>query len=375
MRIALVTDTFTPQVNGVTTVLRRMVEAIGAAEEQVAVVAPRYSATPDGHASRVPELRVRSLPFPPYPDIRLSIPPYRRARRFLGDFAPDIVHVATEGPLGLLGRRYAVRSEIPLVTSFHTDFPRYTRDYGVGALEPLVWRWLTWFHGPAHLTHTPGDWVRGRLQDKGISRAVTWGRGVDVRAFDPALRDVEWRRRHQIAEKATIVVHVGRLAFEKNLDVLIDSWMLARQALGEQAVFLLVGDGPMAYGLSRRAPWARRLGFLDRQELARDQANSDICFLPSSTETCGLVALEAMASGIPVIAADAGGFRESVRHGENGFLAPPESSADFARAIVRLAGDEALRRSLALTARRTAEERDISIEDAELLQQYRDISS
>ncbi len=374
MRIALITDTFTPQVNGVTTVLRRMVDAIGAAGERVAVVAPRYPVMPEAKGARSPELRVRSLPFPPYPDIRLSVPPYRRARSFLAEFAPDVIHVATEGPLGLLGRSCAVRNAVPLVTSFHTDFPRYTRDYGVGALEPFVWRWLTWFHGPAHLTHTPGDWVRKRLIEKGISRAVTWGRGVDVKAFDPSLRDGAWRRQHGIENQATIILHVGRLAFEKNLDVLIDSWMLARESLGERAVFLLVGDGPMAYSLSRRAPWARRLGFLDRGALARVYANSDVCVLPSATETCGLVALEAMASGIPVIAADAGGFRESVREGQNGFLAAPDRPAEFARAIVRLTEDDVLRRSLAANARRTAEERDISIENAELIQQYREIS-
>ena len=372
MRAAIVTDTYLPQVNGVTTVTRLQVEALAAAEHEVTVVAPLYPGQPGERVEG--QLRVRSMPFPPYPDIRLSLPPYGGVREHLGRFSPDLVHVTTEGPLGLVGRRFALRHDVPLVTSFHTDFPRYTHDYGMGWLEPLVWRWLLWFHGPARRTQTPGEAVVRRLREQGIAHATLWGRGVDTRRFHPHHRAPGLRREWGAETDRPAIVHVGRLAREKNLGMLVEAWTLARQELGPQgAVFLLVGAGPVAAELAARAPWAVRIGFIDRDELARLYASADICVLPSRTETLGLVALEAMASGIAVIAADAGGFRETVRSGENALLADPRDPRAFADAIVRLSRDVELRRRLAEEGRRRAEDRDIRKEAADLLRQYEEV--
>lgn len=372
MRIALVTDTYTPQVNGVTTVVCRVADTVRADGHPVALVAPRYPAANTG----VPgELRIPSLPFPPYPSIRLSLPYRRRVFEHLDRFAPDLVHVATEGPLGALGRRYALRRDVPLVTSFHTHFPAYARHYGVPALAPLVWRWLVHFHRPARMIHTPGESVQDELIRHGLSQTVVWGRGVDAEHFHPRRADDGWRRWLGGSPGAGIVLHVGRLAAEKNLGVLVDAWQQAHRRLGRRAAFVVAGDGPEASSLMARAPFARRLGFLDRDTLAVLYASADLCVLPSRTETCGLVALEAMASGVPVIAANAGGLRESVRHAENGLLVAPEDPSGFAEAIVRLIENGALRQQLALGARRTAEVRDQRGENRELLQQYTAISA
>jgi glycosyltransferase involved in cell wall biosynthesis len=157
VRIGIVTDTYAPQVNGVSTIVGRIVDMLGEAGHDVAIVAPRYPDAPGRPIAH--ELRVASVPFPPYPAIRLSLPGFGAVAQFLDAFRPDLVHVHTEGPLGLAGRRFALRRGLPLVTSFHTDFPRYARHYGVPALAPLVWRWLAWFHGPARLTLTPGDGI------------------------------------------------------------------------------------------------------------------------------------------------------------------------------------------------------------------------
>ena len=185
MRIALVSDTYTPQVNGVTTVVVRIATVLREFGHQVAVVAPRYP----GHVSTDPaELRIPSVSFPPYPAIRLSLPQFGAVARFLDAFKPDVVHVATEGPLGLTGRRYAMRRGISLVTSYHTNFPQYARHYGAGLIEPLVWKWLRWFHRPAVLTQTPGEAVADELQRRGIGRPVVWGRGVDTVHFNPGRR-------------------------------------------------------------------------------------------------------------------------------------------------------------------------------------------
>ncbi|HTY07322.1 MAG TPA: glycosyltransferase family 1 protein [Gemmatimonadales bacterium] len=371
MRIALVSDTYAPQVNGVTTVLRRIVRAVGDAGHLAAMVAPAY---PGGHPPDPLELRIPSVPFPPYPSIRLSLPLSRRINRFLNDVRPDVVHVATEGPLGVVGRAWALANDVPLVTSFHTDFPRYARDYHAGVLEPAVWKWLAWFHRPARLTHTPGDGTRAELLAHGIGHAVVWGRGVDTTHFNPGRRAASCRRWLAGGDDTVIVVHVGRLAPEKNLDVLAEAWRMARAALGQRVSFALAGDGPLSRRLHARLPWARQIGFVDRDTLAMLYASADLCVLPSRTETCGLVALEAMASGIPVVAADAGGLKESVRHGQTGLLVPPDDPHAYVDAIVDLVVHPFERREYGAAARRAALERDVRPEDVELLAQYAAVS-
>jgi glycosyltransferase involved in cell wall biosynthesis len=335
----------------------------------VVVVAPRYP----GHDPLRPEqgeLRIASVPFPPYPAIRLSLPRFGAVARFLDAFGPDVVHAATEGPIGLTGRRYAVQRGVPLVTSFHTNFPQYARHYGAGVLVPLVWRWLRWFHHPAQLTQTPGEAVCAELARRGIGRPAVWGRGVDASQFHPARRDTELRRWLTGGADTPVVLHVGRLAAEKNLDVLADAWAAAKDRLGRRATFVLAGEGPEKGRLLARLPWVRHLGFLDREHLANLYASADVCVLPSHTETCGLVALEAMASGLAVVAADAGGFRESIVDGRDGLLVPPHDATGFAAAILALVADPRRRDDLGRHARLAAAARDVVPENLALLEQY-----
>lgn len=368
MRIALLSDTYTPQVNGVTTVVARIARVLREFGHEAVVVAPRYPGhdpSPPGDA----ELRIPSAPFPPYPAIRLSLPQFRTVARYLDAFRPDVVHVATEGTIGLTGRRYAVRNAVPLVTSFHTNFPQYARHYGAGLIEPLVWRWLRWFHGPARITQTPGEAVCRTLVERGIGRPVVWGRGVDTAHFHPSRRHPAWRRWLAGGDDTAIVLHVGRLAPEKNLDVLAESWTLAHRDLGQRATFVLAGEGPGTRDLIGRMPWVRHLGFLDRDRLSVLYASADICVLPSDTETCGLVALEAMASGLAVVAADAGGFKESITDA-TGLLAAPHDAAGFAASIVALVKNHQWRRELGAAARDAATRRDVVPENLSLLDQY-----
>lgn len=368
MRIALVSDAYTPQVSGVVTVLRRIVGALRRAEHDVVVVAPEYPSSQPGTGAG--ELRVPSVAFPPYPAVRLSLPHLHRVARFLDRFGPDLVHVVTEGPLGLLGRHYALRRRVPLVTSYHTHFSQYCRHYGFPALESAVWKFLAWFHRPARFVHTPGEEARDALRRRGLPQADLWGRGVDVRHFSPVNRDTATRRRFGARDDQVVVLHVGRLAPEKNLGVLADAFALAAEALGPGAVFVVAGDGPAAERLYRRASFLRILGFLPLGDLARVYASADIAVFPSQTETCGLVALEAMASGLPVIAADAGGFRESIVHGRTGLLAPPGDPRAFAAEIARLSLDATSRVYIGAAARNFAVTRDSAVEDAALMAQY-----
>ena len=276
----------------------------------------------------------------------------------------------TEGPLGLVGRRYAVRRAVPLVTSYHTDFPQYARSYGLGTLEAVVWQWLTWFHRPAVLTHTPGAFMKSELERRGLRPVRVWGRTADTTLFDHRKRDVALRRRLGVPDAAALVLHVGRLAKEKNLTVLAEAWTRARAELGSRAAFVLAGDGPLADRCAKVMPWAIRLGFLDRAELAALYASADLGVFPSNTETCGLVALEAMASGLPVVAANAGGFRESVTTWVNGFLIEPDDARGFASAIAQLVLDADLRHSMGARARLAAVMADRAEEDDRLLGDY-----
>jgi glycosyltransferase involved in cell wall biosynthesis len=198
----------------------------------------------------------------------MALPPFRRVAEFFDAAPPDVVHVHTEGALGVAGRRWALRHAVPLVTTFHTNLPEYSRHYGVGFLEPLVWRWLQWFHGPADVTFTPGAAVRDDLVRRGLTRTALWGRGVDPQFFHPRRRDASWRRRLAGPGDGVIVLHVGRLAHEKNLGVLIEAWRQAHAALGRRATFVVAGEGPEARRIESKLPFARLLGFLPREDLA-----------------------------------------------------------------------------------------------------------
>jgi len=368
MRIGLVSDTYIPQVNGVTTVVRRIVSLLRAQGHEALVVAPRYPGAAGSPDPR--ELRIPSLAFPLYPDIRMSLPPFRQVADFFDASPPDVIHVHTEGALGLAGRRYARRQGVPLVTSYHTNFPEYSRHYGAGFLESAVWRWLQWFHRSARVTFTPGEATRDELVRRGIGHAALWGRGVDPHFFHPGRRDHSWRRWLAGGDDTVIVLHVGRLAHEKNLGVLIEAWRQARAALGQRATFVVAGEGPEAQRIESRLPFVRLLGFLPREDLATLYASADVCVFPSHTETCGLVALEAMAAGTAVIAADAGGFRESLYGGTTGLLVPAHEARSYRDAIIALVNDPAARFALAAAARDAALRRDVARENTELLDRY-----
>jgi glycosyltransferase involved in cell wall biosynthesis len=353
MRVSLVTDTFLPEVNGVTTVLDTMHRGLLRRGHAVQVIAPRYGGEPEQPGV----LRRPAVPLPGYAQSRLVLPLSAEVRAALDDFAPDVVHVVTEGVLGAMGRRHALRRRWPLVTSFHTDFPRYAARYlGEWAVQP-VRRYVRWFHGAAASTQTPSAATRAELEAMGVPRAVVWGRGVASSFFTPGRRSGA-RREALGAAGRTLVLHVSRLAVEKDVDTLVEAFRRARAALGDEACFVVAGDGPRAPGVRRALPFAVHRGFLGRGELADLYADADLFVFPSPTETCGLVVLEAMASGLPVIASDRGGVLENLRHGINGLVVPAGDPGAFAAGTVELARGSAQRDALAQAARAFAVARD-----------------
>jgi glycosyltransferase involved in cell wall biosynthesis len=366
VRITLATDTYLPEVNGVTTVLATMRRGLLERGHAVQVLAPAYpQLTEDGADVH----RAPSVPCPPYPAVRLSWPWGSGLAAAMRRFEPDIVHAVTEGPVGGLGRAQARRRGLPLVTSFHTDFPRYAGRYLGGWAVGLTRRYLRWFHGPARVTQTPSDVTRDELHALGLPRAVTWGRGVDCRIFTPARRD-ERRRLALGADGRLLVLYVGRLAVEKGVDALVPALRTVHASMGHRAAFCIAGDGPERERVRRELPFARHLGFLDRATLADLYADADLFVFPSATETCGLVALEAMASGLPVIGAAAGGIRDNVRDGVTGRLVPPGDAEALTRAMVAMLDDEGARQAMGRAARDFAVSRDWERELDLLVLQY-----
>ena len=271
MRILLVTDAWEPQVNGVVRTLKSTARELGAMGHTVEFLTP---------------LEFRTLPCPTYPDIRLSLFPRSRVRRRIGDFDPDALHIATEGPLGLAARSFALANGLPFTTAYHTRFPEYVQ---ARLGFPLKWTYsfLRWFHGPSRAVMAPTQVVKNDLEAFGIERVVLWSRGVDLEIFRPQQSD-------RLQSKPPIFLYVGRVAIEKNIEA-----FLHLDLPGSKWV---VGDGPALGGLRNRFPDVNYLGVLDREDLARVYASADVFVFPSKTDTFGLVLLEAMACGLPVAA-------------------------------------------------------------------------
>lgn len=364
-RVLYCTDTYPPQVNGVSVVTGLSVAGLRARGWEVGVVAPRYPSSPprgvrvfvDDFGRADLYVPVPSVAFPPYPDIRLAAPAYARIANVIRTFKPDIVHCATEFMIGRLGQTAARRAGVSMVTSYHTDFSRYADAYGAPWLGALISGYLARFHRRARRTFTPSAAARRDLLALGVRDVEVWGRTVDTRAFNPQSRDETLRRMLGIEQKF-VFLHVGRLAAEKGVHWILEGFRIARELLPAGSVHLIVaGGGPEEQALRTAGPPdVTFLGVLDRaRRLPQLYASADAFVFASLTETLGLVVLEAMASGLPVVATPAGGVADYLRDGENGLAFPAGASDDLAHAMVRLAMEPALRQRLAVGARRTAE--------------------
>lgn len=365
MRIALVTDTYLPQLNGVSRTLHRLVEHALARGHEVALLTPRGEGpgTPTSRDDRERpavsvHLQLPGVPVPVYPELLLPRLPSREERALLEAFRPDVVHCATESVLGWWGRRWARRTGRGLVTSFHTNFPTYAAGYGLGFAEGFAWRLLRRFHGPAFRTLAPSLATVEELRERRFHpRLQVWSRGVDANHFHPSRRDGELRRR--LAPGAEVMLlYVGRLAPEKRLSLLLEAFPRIRTQASVEVGLVLVGGGPMEAALRRNPiPGVHLAGYLTGVELARAYASADLFAFPSDTETFGNVVLEAMASGLPVVGVDRGGVRDSILPGQTGWLTPPGQVEPFAEALLGLVEDRYLRVRMGARGRTEAEGR------------------
>lgn len=351
LRIALVTETWFPQVNGVSRSLEKLVESLVGCGDTVRLFIPRYpeSCLPSG----VSATTFRSMPLPFYPEVLLPFVTPATVAWELAGFRPDVVHIATEGPLGQSALRAALRLRLPVVSSYHTSFAQYLRLYGAGWLEGAAWRYLRCFHNATAATFCPAPSIRTQLIEKGFERVEIWSRGVNSAHFHPGKRDSEIRRRLGIPENAIALACCGRLAAEKNIETLLAAFRQLPSTLPVH--LLLIGDGPLRPKLEASGmPRVIFTGYRRGEELARTYASADLFVFPSLSDTFGNVLLEAMASGLPAIAFDVPGPRDVIRHGETGLLVGAIGAESLAVAMAALIDDPARLTCMAAQARRYA---------------------
>lgn len=341
MRFSIVTETYPPEINGVALTVRTLETGLRARGHAVDVVRPRQSATDTGAPH---ETLVRGKGIPGYPGLRFGLPSGSRLRQRWREARPDAIYVATEGPLGWSAVRAARALGIPAATGFHTRFDDYAGKYGAGFLTPLVFAWLRRFHNRGNATLVPTRQLADDLAGRGFARVELMRRAVDTARFDPGLRDASLREAWGVPDDGLAVIHVGRIAAEKNLDLVVAAFRRI-QAQRPDARMVWVGEGPVRESLQRTHPDFVFAGLQLGESLARHYASADLFLFPSLTETFGNVTLEAMASGIATVAFDYGAAREHLRDAEHGACVPFGNEAGFLAAAQRLALDvPALRR-------------------------------
>ena len=348
LRIALVASSYNYIKDGVALTLNRLVAYLTRQGVEVLVFAPVADVPAFTHEGTV--VPVPSVPLPQRPEYRLALGMGQHALEKLRVFRPDIIHIALAPDfLGYGALRAARKLQIPVVASYHTRFETYLKLYWyIAGFAGILRAYLRRSYGACREVYVPSRSTLDALLADGFrDNFRLWPRGVDTTRFSPGKRLSPWRAKHGIGESELVVVFVSRLVREKQLDTLA----AALQLMESPHRGVIVGDGPERASLERRLPRAVFTGFLEGEELAEAYASSDIFVFPSETETFGNVTLEAMASGLPCVCADATGSRSLVRHGETGYLAAPGDARGFADHIERLARDPALRRRMGAAAR------------------------
>ena len=348
MKIVIVTETFPPEINGVAMTFSIIAREMGRRHSVTVYRPSRPGLRNRPAAAEFGEIALPGLPIPRYPELRLGLPAGRVFRRDWRRSRPDIVHVATEGPLGASAITAARAMKIPVTSSFHTNFHAYTRHYGLAPLRHLALAWLRRVHNRTCLTFAPTCELRDQLTAAGFRGMSVFSRGVDD-SFRPLRRSEELRRSWGAGPDDPVVLHVGRMAPEKNYPLLFQVYAAMRQA-APRSLFVLVGDGPQRPRFQRELPNGHFTGFVSRDDLARHYASADIYIHASLTETFGNVLTEAMASGLSVAAFDYAAAREFIADGGNGLVAAPGDSAGLTSAAVRLAVDSHLRQRLRTAA-------------------------
>ena len=356
--MAVVTETYPPEINGVAMTLGRIVGSLLGRKHSVQLIRPRQGALDSAaRGERFEEVLKPGIPIPRCDGLKIGLPAKQGLVRLWTLNRPDIVHIATEGPLGWSALVAATKLKIPVSTGFHTNFHSYSKHYGFGFLKKPIAAYLRKFHNRALATLVPTEGLRHELECYGFQNLHVVSRGVDTSLFSPSRRNPELRRAWGAGEHGIVAMYVGRMAPEKNLPLVVKAF-LAMHERNPQVQLVMVGDGPERTSLARRNPDVVFAGTRSGQDLAMHYASADVFLFPSLTETFGNVTLEAMASGLAVVAYEYAAARQCLVHEESGLLAPFGDSRAFVGMAAGLMNDSLRIARLRIRARAAAERID-----------------
>ncbi|MHB9100525.1 MAG: glycosyltransferase family 4 protein [Sulfuricella sp.] len=354
LRVAVVTETYPPEINGVALTIQHMVEGLRRRNHQIQLIRPRQGkGDMPALTANLQQVLLPGLAIPRYPNLQLGLPAGFALRRLWRERRPDVVHIVTEGPLGWSALNEARKLDIPVTSDFHTNFHSYTQHYGIGWMRRPIGAYLRHLHNRARLTLVPDHGLRHELEAQGYQNLAIVGRGIDTDLFNPARRSMKLRRSWGVGEGGLAAIYVGRLAAEKNLEAVVDAFD-AMRARHPRAKLVWVGDGPQRALLQARNPGHIFAGMVTGADLAEHYASADVFLFPSLTETFGNVTLEAMASGLAVVAYNYAAAAEHIRHGENGLVAEFGNLSLFCDQAAILAGRPEMVARLGANARQSA---------------------
>jgi glycosyltransferase involved in cell wall biosynthesis len=340
MKIAYFTDTYLPQINGVTNTLSKLTKYFSERDDiEYKIFAPDFK---DLESEDRNVERFYSVRFFAYPECRLSLPNLTRLKIALDEFQPDIIHSVTEINMGLVGMNFAVQNKIPLISTFTTNFPEYLKFYNLPFLYDMSWSIMRKIHNQSDMCLCPSLETKKLLESQGINNVGLWGRGIDFEKFKPVDDKSEIKRKYGLEDKI-VLLYVGRVSQEKNMDILIDSYKKLKEEYHEKIALIVTGGGPRLEELTKKNPDVLFTGYLKGKDLTDIYSSADIFSFPSSTETLGNVVLEAMASGLPVVGPAAGGLKDNIIDGYNGILSVPNEVESFYQGIRLLIENDSIR--------------------------------
>lgn len=370
-RIALFTANYNLIPDGVSLTLNRLVSFLEQNGAEVLVFSPTIQRPRIKHVGDL--VSVPSVRAPGRPEYRVALGLPRGARTRLTQFKPTLFHIATPDLLGNRALRLARRWGIPVVASYHTHFCSYLRYYGLEEFEGYLWKYLRYFYRRCRQVYVASQSMAAVLRAHEISQELRlWERGVDTSVFDPRFRSMAWRRAAGVPDHSPLITFVGRPVWEKGLRIFAEV-IEGLEAMRIPHRSMIVGDGPAGNQLASRLSNTIFTGYLRGQSLARAYASSDIFLFPSDTETFGNVTLEAMASGLPSVCADAPGSSSLVVHDHTGFLAEPAKARSFLEYVLRLATDPVVRLRMGRAARERAAHYDWDATLARIVSYYDEV--
>jgi glycosyltransferase involved in cell wall biosynthesis len=329
LRIAVVTETWPPEVNGVALTLSRLIQELSQRQHTIQLLRPRQDRhETESHREGWSELLLKGMPIPRYPQLKLGFPSKKSLVQAWSLQRPDLVHIATEGPLGWSALQAARVLRLPVTSDFRTNFQSYSKHYGVGWLQKPIVAYLRKFHNRTLCTMVPTQAMHDQLKILGFHNLQVVARGVDTQLFTPDKRSASLRDQWQADDQTLVILSVGRLAAEKNLDLTVKTYQAMKQN-NRPVKLVFCGDGPYRARLQAECPDAIFMGMASQAQLAVAYASADLFMFPSLTETFGNVTLEALASGTPVLAFDCAAAKEVIDDEHNGWLVSGEDAQRF----------------------------------------------